>query len=219
MENLETDAQQNPNNRVFVAGIDTFVCDLCATIDFYVPCNCEELTRAFWQEKVDKKKKEKVMAAMKNMIDPASVPEQVTFTVTTNVDDQALHDLFVNGCESGIDYWCHFESYHWMRMNEAGEYPKMGNTDLADLTGFRAVIWVEGLSDEVDEEKFVIDRSVILKGVIDCATRTDLEYLNSRTPMVARAILVGDPDWYEHDDAVTSDQIIQVGLFGKVIFG
>jgi hypothetical protein len=56
-------------------------------------------------------------------------------------------------------------------------------------------------------------------GVLRCATHDNVAFLGDRTRNVARAILFGDPEWSRNHDSATADQIVQVGLFGEVVYG
>lgn len=114
-------------------------------------------------------------------------------------------DIFSTACEGGINYWCDVNAYRWS--DGAGQ---------SDLTGFRAVI--------VDEDgtEHVIDRSVILKGL---RLATDKAVTDKHPGVYALrdtglAYRYGGERLEDLDyDADTADAIVQLGLFGEIIYG
>ena len=131
-------------------------------------------------------------------------------SIETNIDDDAVFSVYVDACELAIGYWCQFNSYRCF----------LQGTNVEDVLGFGAIIEIEPMTDDDNEETcFTIDRDVVIDGITRCATGENVAYLGDRTRNVARAILFGDPEWSRDHDAITADQIVQVGLFGEVVYG
>lgn len=130
---------------------------------------------------------------------------------------QFLHDIFVCALEGGIGYWSQCSNYRWAKPDGS-----------EDLDGFGADI----IDIEDDDKAYRIDINVISRGVNKIAKaqapywqpngpeRTqcaDVEYLTGYCARTVRAAS------FENDaseiDADLADQIVQVGLFGKVVYG
>jgi hypothetical protein len=127
----------------------------------------------------------------------------VTFEVT--VTNQTLHDIFVTAIEGGINYWCRTVEYLWA--NEDGT---------EDLDGFYAVIW-----DHEDGVERLINADTIRLGLARCAAGHSS--VGELTKSTALLLLVGDTyrgmgidvDY----DAWIADAIVQMALFGEVVYG
>lgn len=119
--------------------------------------------------------------------------------------DQLLIDMFTTALEGGINYWSACIDYHWQ--NDDGE---------EDYAGFRATI-----IDECDDDReYVIDRAVIIKGFKLAATKEvrDSVYCYALTDS-AYAYRYGGDRLDDLDyDSTTADAIVQLGLFGDVIY-
>ncbi len=115
--------------------------------------------------------------------------------------DQLFFDIFVTALEGGIGYWSTCQHYHW------------SNADCTeDHKGFLAHI-----SDSEDEdEEYTIDRNVVAKGyglATSATWRSRINWSSSKPPVVVGP----DTDWdYDAGDA---DVIVQLGLFGDVVYG
>lgn len=121
---------------------------------------------------------------------------------TPSARDQLFHGLFTTALEGGIGYWSECEDYRW----------SIGDGETEDYQNFLAVIM-----DTVDEEEhgYFIDRRVIARGYKLAATefRDKIAWSTEPPPLV----ITDDTDWdYDSGDA---DCIVQLGLFGKVIYG
>lgn len=145
-----------------------------------------------------------------------------------SIKKQLLHDIFVTAVEGGINYWATVVDYRW----------SLPNGD-DDLDGFYAVLHLstdDGLEflpavkttvvevtdydgDEIEVIEVRIDRSVLSRGYLLAACRTEQENShqwqcgNGRPPLV----VTDDTDW--DFDALDADAIVQLGLFGKTIYG
>jgi hypothetical protein len=109
-------------------------------------------------------------------------------------------DIFVTALEGGIGYWSEAESYHiWLP-----------DTDEEDTTGFYADI-----IDVEDDVKYHIDIKVLRKGYGLAAStfRNKIAWSTTPPPLV----WTKDTDW--DFDAGDADCIVQLGLFGEVVYG
>jgi hypothetical protein len=120
----------------------------------------------------------------------------------TSALDQLLLDLFNTALEGGINYWSVCNVYHWC---------VDGNPEVEDVRGFYAEI----IEDE-DGTAHRIDREVMAKGY-RLAT-TDWKHRISWSSGEDPKLVVGpETDWdFDADDA---DAIVQLGLFGEVVYG
>ena len=117
--------------------------------------------------------------------------------------DQLYADIFTTACEGGINYWAGIDAYCW-RMPDGTE----------DLMDFCAEIECSDRPDEHGQHLYLIDRSVIDRGYKKACVEFS-HYGWSTTPPPVR--VDEDTDWdYDAGDA---DMIVQIGLFGDVVFG
>ena len=137
----------------------------------------------------------------------------MTETKTVSTRDQLLFHLFVTALEGGIGYWSQCSTYHNSRPDDnATPYQD-------DIFGFHAVI------HEIDDESATfeelpvhrIDRTVIAKGYRLATSkewRNRLAWSSGEKPPF---IVTADTDW--DFDAGDADMIVQLGLFGDVVYG
>lgn len=115
-----------------------------------------------------------------------------------------LHNIFTTAIEGGIGYWAACEAYHW-------SLPGADWPDDGDLDGFFADI----VDFEDNNKKYIINRWVILNGL--AKIRAGGVSINKTGLGI---ILTGDATNDAGDiDAEWADCIVQVGLFGKIIYG
>lgn len=155
-----------------------------------------------------------------------------------------LHYVFTTALEGGIRYWAQSEAYHWMNPNRRPESTVM-DTDYLDLDGFYAVVtstegdWgistayrkFERTGDLIpvvlgDNEPLRIDRDIILRGVnamvdkvIEAAKSEDPDAPFSRKYLrqfVIQWLTDGDDG---DSDADVCDMVVQLGLFGELVYG
>jgi len=119
--------------------------------------------------------------------------------------DQLLLDLFTTALEGGINYWSVCSFYRWWSLDAE----PLTESDYRD---FYADIVSE---DEDWEGTLRIDRNVLRKGY-GLATgpwRNKLAWSTDKPPVVVGP----ETDWdYDAGDA---DMIVQLGLFGEVVYG
>lgn len=138
--------------------------------------------------------------------------------------EEHVHSVFVTAIEGGIDYWSELEEYRWSKPRGRRNLDPEGEVDTdSDLDGFYAVI---GEPDGDEDEKgntpvWRIDRHVIYRGLQAAAkpdTAAGLQELgmSANAREVARDLLAGrDADY----DAGVADEIVQLALFGRVVYG
>lgn len=130
----------------------------------------------------------------------------------TDTRKQFLIDVFTTALEGGIGYWSLCYQYHWTLEPEGDS---LGNPD---LDGFYAVI-------EETEEPFIegepghrITQDTIVKGLsrIDAGTPDTLHLHASYIGRIIGASRANDAGML---DAADADIVVQVGLFGEVVYG
>jgi hypothetical protein len=136
----------------------------------------------------------------------------VSLTLTLAPEQGTLHDLFTTAIEGGINYWCRVARYHWS-VDDKG--------DERDYAFFAEVLESDGYDDEDETPptRHRIDAEVILRGLVAYASMPPTE---RRFPLREKAIRllmggeVADAVDYDAEDA---DCIVQMGLFGKLVYG
>lgn len=133
-------------------------------------------------------------------------------TLVFTPERKVLHAIFVTALEGGIGCWSTATSYRWS--NEDGE---------DDLIGFRADIYeTEEMPDEDDEDAEQIptrriDAQVVARGLIALATAKKGPFRD----LCIRLMLGGETadDAQGECDAEAADAIVQMGLFGELVYG
>jgi hypothetical protein len=133
-----------------------------------------------------------------------------------------LHGVFTTALEGGIGYWSAATAYRWSK--PTGRH----GSSVEDLDGFYAVIrsndeedgWgVKGIEDNAELR---IDADVIARGLSLMRKRHSDGKLGSisghdyHKQWIAADRTNGDDGDYDADMA---DQVVQLGLFGEVVFG
>ena len=131
--------------------------------------------------------------------------------MTTTTRDELFHAIFTTALEGGVNYWSSCSHYQWTNPDESEDYK-----------GFFAVIHDEEDEDDKENEDrgyrdrgHRIDRATISKGYKLATTtyRDRISWSCDKPPLV----ITDDTDWdYDAGDA---DAIVQLGLFGDVIYG
>ena len=132
-------------------------------------------------------------------------------TLVFTPERKALHAIFVTALEGGVGYWSTATSYKWS--NEDGE---------DDLIGFHADIFeTEEMPDEDEEDAAIptrrIDAQVVARGLIALATSKKGPFRD----LCIRILLGGQTadDALCECDADAADAIVQMGLFGELVYG
>jgi hypothetical protein len=126
--------------------------------------------------------------------------EKFELTVTQQYDMQILSDTIITAIEGGIGYWSVCTEYVW----DCEPHEVHAKVQIEDE-----------LRDEKDEDEYLIDCSVIKRG---------LEKLLSGNVQVGSQIMgyimqsLGDGD-AGMIDAIAADCIVQAGLFSEVRYG
>ena len=102
---------------------------------------------------------------------------------------QLINDLFTTACEGGINYWCELNNYDYK--NTTSDYIIHTNDAPSDIT-----------------KQGTISDQTIIAGI------NALQEMNNSFSKGALNDIVN-----EDFDAETGDVILQLGLFGKIIFG
>jgi hypothetical protein len=123
----------------------------------------------------------------------------------SNHYDQLLHDLFVTAMEGGVNYWASLSLYKW----------STGDGHTEDLMGFSAVLH----DDEGDTPDIGMP---VTREVMDRGYRLAVDEWRRRISWncdvdLPRPDRVTEDGW-DHD-AGDADVIVQLGLFGDVIYG
>jgi len=123
--------------------------------------------------------------------------------VTTQVEikDEFLHSIFVTALEGGIGYWSECTKYRWSL--------DKGTTE--DLKGFHARI-----VDVEENKKHTINRNTIIKGLRKLLTGGKIGIHPVKVNRLVGIVMSQDAGEIDSGDA---DCIVQLGLFGEVIYG
>jgi hypothetical protein len=143
--------------------------------------------------------------------------------------DEAYFNVFVTALEGGIGYWSQCQLYVWT-----------GEDGHEDPTGFHAeIIDVESSAEDYDPKDhpdmigtvtlgpgaeevavFRIDRAVIARGVGLFIKKAKEVPWSPKSYFGQAAVCLDWGQWDDLDiDATIADEIVQLGLFGKAIYG
>ena len=131
------------------------------------------------------------------------------------------HSIFVTALEGGIGYWSSCSEYHWALKGADDEL----TDDLTDdLDGFYAVIHEEeNENDDGTTPEHRIDAEVIDRGINRIANNLATfggKPLRGEGRLYKLACALNGPLAEEVDfDADDADNIVQIGLFGDVVYG
>lgn len=119
--------------------------------------------------------------------------------IRVQLPDDFPFSVFVTAMEGGVNYWFRARVYRW---NANGK---------DDLYGFHAY----GVPLEEDNERLV-DRETVLRGIAAVCGDDDIGLHERWRDQIRRAVGSGDAG---DIDADLADNIVQAGLFGKVVYG
>lgn len=124
--------------------------------------------------------------------------------------DRLLLDLFTTALEGGINYWASVNEYHWRLDCE------MADGDLDSVSDFRG-FYAKVLDMEDGDALLLVNRSVMAKGYEMATTshRGEISWSADEPPVVVTAESRDDWDF----DAGDADCILQLGVFGEVVYG
>lgn len=123
-------------------------------------------------------------------------------TVRSEARNQFLCDVFTTAFEGGVNYWADVQAYRWQDREADGTFYG----------------WLVDSEDE-DAEAVKVDIAVIARGfgkffqwVVDRGFGKDHYYWQA---IEANSTNGDDGDY----DAIVADIIVQLGLFGEVVYG
>jgi hypothetical protein len=130
------------------------------------------------------------------------------------------HSIFVTALEGGIGYWSSCSEYHWALK---GADDDLTNDLTNDLDGFYAVIREEDNEEDGKVPEHRIDAEVIDRGINRIANGTATyggKHLTGNSVLYKLACALNGALAEGVDfDADDADNIVQIGLFGDVVFG
>lgn len=134
---------------------------------------------------------------------------KIKYTVEVEVTDQVLLDTVIDMAGYGIGYWAQRMHPDW------------------DARNVTVTWWDEGRlasdSDYDEPERLKVDFDTIAKAIGRIAGGEPIEYLADSTRAAVGSFLVELQSGEEFPggdiDADAADEILQVALFGKVVFG
>lgn len=120
---------------------------------------------------------------------------------------ELLRDVAVCAVEGGINYWARVRRYKWSSVSPAS---------LDHMLPF-PVIEISPAEDPDDFEPCKIGEQIIVKGLRMICSAEGKELINAENrKMILEANIDNDAS---NIDADLADAIVQVGLFGKLVFG
>lgn len=125
--------------------------------------------------------------------------------------DENLFNIFITATEGGINYWADVTKRH--TRSDGAE----------DHVGFRAAVIDACCEDAFPGKQLrVVNRQTIIDGVTKIATDDSVLIGRSLVRKTCRGLLAGgemEEDAMTDVDAEIADIIVQVGLFGEIVFG
>lgn len=164
-----------------------------------------------------------------------TIPSSTPVCTRTEGRKAFLHSMFTTALEGGLNCWAQVGDYRWMNPNRKPE-SRITDNDYLDLDGFYALItsaegdWgVDRLSSGyalAENEPILIDIDVIERGVnlmvekvIAATTSEDPDAPFSRK-YLRQFVIQWLTDADEGDsDAEVADMVVQLGLFGTLVYG
>lgn len=124
-------------------------------------------------------------------------------TTKTTLTTSQAGDIAITAAEGGINYWAVVDEYDWTRWAEEADH--YGSREVPEDFVFYAIVDLrEGDVDADLGLPVAITPRLIGTGI-------------ERFLGMGRSF--ADPDGYEYMDAEEADVVIQLGAFGKVVFG
>lgn len=127
--------------------------------------------------------------------------------------DEMLHTVFVTAMEGGVQYWTHVNGYRWTAD---------GSTE--DRQGFTALLHFDDPFDDAGMLDREVNRDTIAEG-FELIAQGPKEFMPEGqrhkflAMMHARLAGLSDNAVDVDYDAGDADNLVQVALFGKVIYG
>ena len=124
-----------------------------------------------------------------------------------------LADIITTALEGGIGYWSRATAYRWYSPDLTG-----GTAEPATNGGGNAYASIEEHGDsETPLATWEITPDIIVKGLTKIRSHEPIKYLGNHT----RATMINADRQNDASliDADVADQIVQVSLFGEVVYG
>ena len=123
--------------------------------------------------------------------------------------DQFLDDVIVTAVEGGVGYWSFAQAYRWHRDGDYDTPPEDGVT-----------VELRAIEDGDDPQDWTrVDRALIAAAMERLASGPVHSLHDSiRGRLVGQYVIARDGGEYDFD-AGDADIIVQVGLFGEVVYG
>jgi len=128
--------------------------------------------------------------------------------------DQFLDDVIVTAVEGGVGYWSFAQAYRWHRDGDYDTPPEDGVT-----------VELRAIEDGDDPQDWTrVDRALIAAAMERLASGPVHSLHDSiRGRLVGQYVIARDGRWMDGGDydfdAGDADIIVQVGLFGEVVYG
>lgn len=131
-----------------------------------------------------------------------------------------LTSIIITAVEGGIDYWSAVSGYQWFVSGLTG-----GTLSPAPGGGDNARVFIhecdDGTEDGYADEGVLVTLDTIARGLALIRSDKDIPYLGDYSRSIIRAADRANttaPDDSEWIDADLADIIVQVSLFGKVVY-
>ena len=124
---------------------------------------------------------------------------------------QVFYSGVITGAvEGGIGYWSWTRNYHWEADDET--------PTTAEIFDFESDGYLDGSDDPDDDTKWLkLDNKVIAKAFKLIVGKGEIEYAGKQwRKRMTKAYFANDSGELDAGDA---DMVVQIGLFGKVVYG
>ncbi|MCU1675972.1 MAG: hypothetical protein JWM93_730 [Frankiales bacterium] len=125
---------------------------------------------------------------------------------------QFLADILTTAVEGGIQYWAHVDEYRWWSPTLDG-----GTAEHADGTA-NAYARITDLEVESGERTITVDDIARALRTISKHPITGMNETTRRL-IIANDHANGDAEHFDVIDADSADAIVQVALYGEVVYG
>jgi hypothetical protein len=134
----------------------------------------------------------------------------MTFTVTQEVPEERVRDLFCSAWDGGSSYWCTMKDRTVPKAAEAiikkerAERGEFFDHEYPFIPGVKVILTDASGEDSGFPEPWELTREKLITGLQVMATKYPTHFANFQN---------------EDDDAETADVYLQCCLFGEIVFG